>query len=181
LFSEDTMATLWYPTDAESAWRGENVPLESGNKPIYVAGVGLRLVPFGSGRQRGLALLAAGPGVWLSGEEVVAGLAVLDHQDEILIDGQRVYYSADGQPEVSIHASADPAARVTCPVCRTAVVAGQAVVVCPRCSRVHHQIEAGDGQREKRCWTFHAQCHHCGHPTSLDGSGGWRPDNSLAS
>jgi hypothetical protein len=83
----------------------------------------------------------------------VAGLQVLRHGDRIGIDLDEVVYW-----EVVLRTADDvDAARLgPCPVCRSALRAGQWVVECPRCHVVQH----------RRCWFGIVRCptHACVYP-----------------
>src|SRR5262245_34884274 len=76
-------------------------------------------VRFGKGPDGGVALLAgAGVEVRANGLPVLGGLRILEHRDELLIDGQRYYFSAQSTPVVMPFRLEEGARRPTCPVCR---------------------------------------------------------------
>jgi hypothetical protein len=135
------------------------------------------IVRFGKGAEGGVALLA-GPGVEVrvNGLPLVGGLRVLEHRDELLIDGQRYCFSAQSTPVVTTFHLQDGARRPTCPVCRGPLRDGEHAVHCPGCARWYHQIEPAEEHRGRTCWTYAATCRFCQHPTSLDGEAGWTPE-----
>jgi hypothetical protein len=63
-----------------------------------------------------------------------------------------------------------------CSLCRGAIQEGMAIVECPRCMRLFHQIDAGPDGPEKHCWTYSEKCRHCEHPTALSGEVLWSPE-----
>jgi hypothetical protein len=136
---------------------------------------GMELTAFGSGSQRRVAmLLAPDLEAWINGYRVWGGLHVLQHRDEIVAaDQSRFLFSQETQPVLSVYQAEDGAAAVKCVICRVAFEPGDAVVYCPRCDRVYHQSE------NKLCWTYRDKCGVCGHPTAMDGSDLWRPDETV--
>src|SRR5262249_19499577 len=150
------MSSLWKQT-ADRSW--QQVPL------VGVDPDGIRLFPFGRGAERSVALMAApDTRVWVNGLPLLGGLRVLEHQDEILHGGGRLYFSAEGTPTVAaFHVQAG--VRVpSCPVCRGPLKDGDAAVQCPGCGRWFHQavtpvVDApGSPVRAKSCWTYAATC-----------------------
>ena len=161
------MPGIWHFDDSET-W---NARPASG--PL-AAGVALQ--PFGTGSLRGVALLlAADIQAWVNGYRIWGGLQVLQHRDEIVLADQsrRLLYSQETQPQVSVYEPEDGAAAVKCVICRVAFQAGDPIVRCPRCDRMYHQTE------NKPCWSYREACGVCGHPTAMDGSNLWRPDETV--
>jgi hypothetical protein len=153
------MSTIWIKAD-EDRWQ------ECSPDSLQAAGVRFRKIE----GQHALALLAAPEcRILINGQRIWGGLRILQHRDEIQVDGQRIYYSAQRLPRVSRY-QAGPGAPVKCGVCRMPLRDGDAIVSCPGCSRSYHQ---SDG---KPCWTYREQCVFCGHPTSLTGEAAWRPE-----
>ena len=159
------MSALWQET-SDGRWQpASELPLSA------------RLVDFRHEGTRGTALLVPeGRAARVNGTEVVDGLRVLDHKDEITLDMQRFYFSAESAPEVILYRGEQRKRPPRCGVCRGPIQEGEQVVRCPGCERLFHQIEASDGQTGKTCWTYAEHCKFCGHPTSLCGQGAWHPD-----
>jgi hypothetical protein len=142
-----------------------------------LANEGLRFISFGSGAERGTALLLA-PGVTarVNGRPVLGGLRVLEHKDEVTFGRSRLFFSAESTPLVVVFGRDEGARSPTCPLCRGPVRDGDQAVQCPGCGRWFHQIDAAEGRPAKRCWTYVPTCRFCNHPTALDGAAGWRPE-----
>jgi len=143
---------------------------------------GLRLVPFGhaasgGGADGGIALLAppGAPAAYVNGEQLIGGLRILEHRDEILCGLGRWYYSAESRAEIRAFSLAAGERRPRCGVCRSPIEDGQHVVACPQCKRLYHQIAEQPPAPAKPCWTYRPQC-LCGHPTALDEDALWRPE-----
>jgi hypothetical protein len=166
------MGVLWRRT-AEKKW--SRAPLAVGPQSATSLAAGVRLVSFGEGPLRIVALLSSETQVWVSGRPLVGGLAVLRDRDEILVDGERIYYSCESQPHVDRFHAVDGERPPKCAVCRMALEEGQTIVHCPNCGRAYHQLEAAGEQAAKQCFTYRPQC-LCGHPTSLSGEPTWRPE-----
>jgi hypothetical protein len=162
------MSILWQQT-AERTWK--QLPLNAA-PPL-----GLRFCPFGRGADRGMALLLAPDvRVWVNGLPVLGGLRVLEHKDEILLAGARLYFSAEATPVIATFQNRAGERIPSCPICRGQLKEGDAAVQCPGCGRWHHQLPAADGKPAKACWTYAATCRFCGHPTALTGQPAWRPE-----
>jgi hypothetical protein len=136
---------------------------------------GIELASFETGSQRGVALLlAADIKAWVNGYRIWGGLQILQHRDEIVLaDQSRFLYSQETQPQVSVYEPGDGSPAVKCVICRTAFKARDPIVRCPQCGRIYHQSE------NKPCWTYRTECGVCGHPTAMDCSNLWRPDETL--
>jgi hypothetical protein len=160
-----------------SFWREEGqrwlsapiLPAEAGGHDL--PDLGIRFCRFGRRGDGGMALLIRpGVRVWVNGLPVLGGIRLLEHRDEILVGGQRFYYSAESRPEVvAFHLEAGERPP-TCPVCRGQVREGDDAVQCPGCGRWHHQLPG------KPCWTYAPTCRFCSHPTALTGEDSWRPE-----
>ncbi len=162
------MSSLWQ----QSATTWEPMPIESD-----LADGNVRLARFGNASDSGVALLARpGVEVRVNGLPVVAGLCVLQHRDEVLVDGRRYWFSAESTPVITAFRLAEGGRRPTCPVCRGPVKDGELAVQCPGCGRWFHQIEAAEGRRGRTCWTYAPTCRFCNHPTALTGESSWRPE-----
>jgi hypothetical protein len=163
------MSNLWRQADG-MAW--EPLPLDSASLPEFV-----RILRAGQGAESVVALLAH-PRAHLrvNGLPVVGGLHLLEHRDELLVEGERYFFSAESRPTIRVFSLEEGARRPTCPVCRGALRDGERAVRCPGCSRWFHQIEAAEGQRGRMCWTYAPTCRFCQHPTSLTGESAWRPE-----
>jgi hypothetical protein len=163
------MSNLWRQTP-ESVW--EPLPLDAPCLPD-----GVRLLRFGQGAESAVALLTVpNAPVRVNGLPVLGGLCVLTHRDEILVNDQRYYFSAESRPVVTVFRLDEGARRPTCPVCRGVLKDGESSVRCPGCARRYHQIEPREGVKGRTCWTYAASCRFCNHPTSLTGEASWRPE-----
>ncbi len=107
--------------------------------------------------------------VWVNGEPLLAGLAVLKDRDEILLGGRtRLYFSTEELPAVVPYPGAE--APEFCARCHGPLVAGAPAVRCPSCGRWCHQAAA------RPCWTYGPGCPLCGHPTAFDAGLRWSPE-----
>ena len=115
----------------------------------------------------------------VNGEPLVGGLRVLRHRDELLVEGDRLYFSAQTTPVVEAYQHQGDAKPPRCPICRAEIKDGDLVVRCPGCTRVYHQSTGVEGQDDRPCWTYCRTCKFCEHPTSLTGEDAWQPDEDL--
>ncbi len=138
-----------------------------------------RIVPFGNGAGVRYVLIAnADIHARVNGLALVGGIGVLEHKDEIVVNSQRMFFSAESTPVVEAFKHAGSQRLPRCPLCRGQLEDGQSAVRCPGCSRIYHQIAAADDAPEKFCWTYAPACRFCEHPTTLSGEPTWRPDTS---
>ena len=100
---------------------------------------------------------------------VNGGVRVLDHRAEILVGADRLLFSAQSAPLVTMFALAVDGRLPVCPICRGPIRDGMQAVACPGCGRWFHQLDA------KPCWTYAPTCRFCQHPTALDEAAAWRP------
>jgi hypothetical protein len=176
------MSCLWYEAGGEAnlAWRAVELAAEVVDlaAPLELP---LRIAKFGGGDgPHEVALLVRGrPAAWCNGRPVLGGLKILAHRDELLIGGRTLFYSDETLPVVRNFELADGKRRPRCPVCRQNVEDGQAIVACPRCGRVFHQINSNESGEAKLCWTYRPAC-LCDHPTQLDPDAVWRPEKELS-
>jgi hypothetical protein len=173
------MSCVWQ--EVAKGWQA--VPLPAG-KVLRGADLGLdgiALYPVVQGAERG-ALLMAAPGTWVrvNGHPILGGARVLDHKDEILVLGGRLFFSLETTPTVVSFHVPDGMRAPTCPICRGPIKDGMAAVQCPGCARWCHQIEAADGRTAKPCWTYAPTCRFCSHPTAFAAEAAWRPDREEA-
>ncbi len=112
--------------------------------------------PFPLGRQAILLPLGADRWGLLARDEVVVNgvpalpLRLLADKDEILIDGEIIFFSAESEAEVVPFPA--PGREVCCGRCKGKLQAGEPAVRCPRCNVWHHQT------RELPCWTYGVMC-----------------------
>lgn len=164
------MSTFWHLQSGEAGPTWRALPITE------VVDLPFELRTVGQGSEVAMALLLSpGKSGFVNGEPLLGGLRLLNHRDEVVTPGERYYYSAQSKPLVAIHRSAPDARRLKCPVCRMAIEDGQAVVACPQCARVYHQIDAEGDRQAKHCWTYRQAC-MCSHPTSLADENVWRPE-----
>jgi hypothetical protein len=158
----------------DGRWERQDLP--EGTMTVPLASGSLVLARLGQGAERITVLLVCrGLEVRANGHPVLGGMKALQHKDELLIGCERIYYSAESQPEITTF-PIDPGARPPrCVVCRVALGKGNRMVQCPQCGRCYHQDDHGE-QKGKNCWTYRPQC-LCGHPTLLSGEACWKPDD----
>jgi hypothetical protein len=92
-------------------------------------------------------------------------LRLLADKDEILIDGEIIYFSAESEAEVVLFPAL--AIEVCCGKCKGKLRAGEPAVQCPRCKVWRHQTG------ELPCWTYGATCTSGDCPTK---GVSWRPE-----
>ncbi|HKI32431.1 MAG TPA: hypothetical protein VKA46_11225 [Gemmataceae bacterium] len=169
------MSSVW--REVGGVWQPLTIPEGLLSQAAAVEVVGLRFLRFGTGNDRGAALLLP-PGVAarVNGRPVLAGLRVLEHKDEVIFGRSRLFYSAESTPIVVVFCREEGVRSPTCPLCRGPVRDGDQAVQCPGCGRWFHQTDAAEGKPAKPCWTYAPTCRFCNHPTALGGEAGWRPE-----
>jgi hypothetical protein len=174
------MSCVWQECPG-NAWN--SIPLPAGNTldgtPLGLAGVAF--CSLGQASAQGAALLVR-PGVWVrvNGRPVLGGVHVLEHKDEILVAGGRLFFSMETTPVAVPFRLAAGAPVPTCPICRGPIKDGQQAVQCPGCSRWFHQLDAAEGRPAKPCWTYAPTCRFCNHPTSFAAESAWKPETEEA-
>src|SRR5262245_22114601 len=80
---------------------------------------GLALFGLAQGSERG-ALLMVRPGLWVrvNGLPVLGGLRVLEHKDEVLVAGGRLYFSLETTPAMTTYRVPEGGRAAVCPICR---------------------------------------------------------------
>jgi hypothetical protein len=137
----------------------------------------LVIAPFGAPTEGAFALLVTpGAHAFVNGKILLGRLKVLEHRDEIISGGESLFYSQESLPEIETYRPEPGRGALRCSLCRGAFQEGMAVVRCPRCGRLYHEIGAETGGHERRCWSYRATCGHCGHPTALSGESLWHPE-----
>ena len=104
-------------------------------------------------------------GIFVRSDADVNGCAalpfhVLDHRDEIRVDGKLYYTSAASPPEPHTFVPADKP--ILCARCGEEPKAAELVVRCPLCDALHHHVE---------CFDYDPECGACERVTS------WMPDS----
>lgn len=96
------------------------------------------------------------------------GLRVLEHRDEIRVEGAgTIWFSSEKRPEiVPFPGAEDP---VYCARCKTPMDEGDPAVRCPGCDLWYHE------KKDRNCWTYSDKCVFCGHLTALDAELAWTP------
>jgi hypothetical protein len=170
------MSILWHEADGNH-WESLSVAEDSPLEGDTLGAPGIRLLRFGSGPDRGVALMArSGVSVLVNGLPFAGGMRLLEHKDEVVVGRRRFFYSSESVPVVAIFSAAPGARATTCPICRGVIKDGMQAVRCPACTRWFHQIEAVGDQPARRCWSFAPTCRICSHPTALNGGPVWRPE-----
>lgn len=115
-------------------------------------------------------VLIASPGaeVRVNGMPMAAGIRVLADRDEIRVSSASYYLSIESLARVDELPASDQT--LFCPRCKQEIDKGAAAVRCPGCGVWHHQTE------ELNCWTYSDVCALCAHPTEMNGSFRWTPE-----
>jgi hypothetical protein len=178
------MSTVWQQIERQQ-WRCVAVGSETPVRGDGLHAPGIELFRYGQDSERGVGLLVRSDlKVFVNGHSVIGGLRVLEHKDEILVATpdagskfQRLYYSSEATPTISVYRKVAGTRAVSCPVCRGAMKDGDTAVQCPNCARWFHQVEPVDGKPGRRCWTFAERCRICNvQPTALSGGPVWTPE-----
>ena len=123
------MATLWMLNE-----QGEMTPIMLGRDESLDASrfqqTDWRFVPLAP-PATGLALLSRPRcSVRVNGERA-ASLHVLQHRDEIRIQGHTFWFSRESRPVISLYQSIEGHRAPKCAVCSMTIQNGDAIVVCP--------------------------------------------------
>ena len=110
----------------------------------------------------------AGAQVRVNGEPLFLGTRSLQHRDEILVEGERFFFSTERLAVIEPLPALDHAAH--CARCKQPVVKDHLAVRCPGCGAWHHQTE------KFGCWSYDAKCALCDFATEMSGSFRWTPD-----
>ncbi len=142
---------IWAQT-TEGAWSATRIPGED----VLSIGSSVSVLCWAGGR--------AG-GIFVRGDADVNGGAalpfhVLDHRDEIRVDGNLYYISAASPPEPYPFVPADKP--ILCARCSEEPEAAELVVRCPLCDALHHHVD---------CFDYVPTCGACKGMTS------WMPDS----
>lgn len=106
--------------------------------------------------------------VFVNGEPLVVGLALLRDRDEIRVDGaEPVYLSTERLARVEA-CERDDAPR--CPRCASPIARGELAVRCPGCGVLHHQ------RADRGCWSYAPKCALCDHASDLEAGLRWTPE-----
>jgi len=147
---------LWLWNSETDQWQAEQAPP---GEPFPV-GCQAILLPLGGDRW----------GLLARDEVVVNGvpalpLRLLADKDEILINREIIFFSAESGAEVVPFPA--PEREVCCGRCKGKLQAGEFAAQCLRCKVWHHQTQ------ELPCWTYGATCSSCDCSTK---GGAWRPE-----
>jgi len=112
--------------------------------------------------------------------DMTLGLLRVRHRDELRVRGTKLHMLDESPARVRPFPGAKD--RVDCPRCTTKIKPGHPAVRCPnpQCRQWHHQFEEPIGdEAPKPCWTYGKRCASatCNHPTTLDGSFSWLPED----
>jgi hypothetical protein len=103
-----------------------------------------------------------------NGQPVAVGLRVLAHGDLLAAaDGASVFFSTEEAACIETFTGPES---VSCPRCKSEIAPGQAVVRCPDCGVVHHELA------DRNCWTYAEKCALCPRATALDAGLRWSPE-----
>ncbi len=131
-----------------------------------------RLVQTQRGGKKTWALVTgAGCDALVNGRAIPAGLAVMNHRDEIVAGDERFFFSAESLASVEPFPGA--AREVLCGCCQIPIATGSPAVSCPNCNVWCHQDE---GENGSACYTYSDQCKFCSCETRLDAVLTWAPE-----
>jgi hypothetical protein len=106
-----------------------------------------------------------------NGVRVAVGLRVLAHGDWLsAAQGAPVFFSTEEAVCVETFVSPES---MLCPRCKSEIVAGHAVVRCPDCGMIHHELA------DRNWWTYAPKCAQCSCPTALDTGLRWSPGGAM--
>ena len=117
------------------------------------------LLRFPSLRNEQWCLVSADPKVRCNGGEMLLGIQVLSHRDEIRMGDEVFLFSTEKLPRVE----AAPSPDLICGRCRKPIAEGAPIVICPQCGTSCHQSD------ELPCFTYNPTCPHCDQDTDLNG------------
>ena len=125
--------------------------------------------PTGSKDCKWLLIASAGTEASINGMPLVAGIRVLVDKDEVRVSSLDSYYfSTETFAKVEEFPASDQA--LFCPRCKQEITQGALAVRCPACGVWHHETE------ELNCWTYSDACALCAHPTEINGTFRWTPE-----
>lgn len=166
------MATLWHFENGQ--WYPQSL---QPNQRFDAVGAGLdkwRLVPQRDAPSYSL-FIKPHVTARVNGDPV-GTVTVLQHGDEVQIDGRCWCFSRESRPQISVF-HLEPGKRAPkCALCSNPFVEGDAIVVCPGCGRRYHQHDATTDRGAKHCFTYEPNARCCGHPTDLEGTNLWKPE-----
>jgi hypothetical protein len=169
------MATLFQATNGE--WTPRELPRDRILDAAEFGQAGWQINPLGG--TPGYSLM-----VWphvaarVNGEHV-GTIVVLEHRDEVRIDGQCWCFSRESRPQLSVFHAMPGRRAPKCALCSNEFADGDDIVVCPGCCQRFHQMDATANRKEKRCFTYEPITKCCHHPTDLDGANLWQPESDI--
>jgi hypothetical protein len=121
-------------------------------------------------------LLVGGRSVRVNGIPLLAGICLLEHRDEIRVDGlEPVWFSTEKLARIQPFPGSDQ--RTECPRCKLEIKRGHAAVRCPApgCGAWVHM----DPEDELPCWQYGQSktCPSCEEPNLLAETWTWLPDD----
>jgi hypothetical protein len=181
------MAHVWVRAKMDEGLAWATIPLE--DEAFALTGdatAPLRLRKRSPGSERVLVLRASANGkeqwvlvsagksheIRINGTPLLAGMRVLRNRDEILFNGERMFFSTERLARVVPFPGAGKP--VFCARCKTEIAEGSPAVRCPnpKCGVWHHQAP----EHELPCWTYNDVCAMCDQPTDLDVGFRWSPE-----
>ena len=87
---------------------------------------------------------------------------VLEERDELIVDGQVLYFGAHGLAVTERFVA--EGAPALCPRCKAEIAAGDEAARCPACRAVHHEgARAEKPEESRRCFSYFGEpCGACG-------------------
>jgi hypothetical protein len=119
------------------------------------------------------ALLGSAVACHVNGEPLNHHLKALSHMDEIRVTGKRYFFS--DEKLVRKQPFPQAAKAPICPRCQLPIQQGQNSVVCPVCGTAYHEIEPGETDGPRQCWTY-GKCLFDSTPGVLDAGFRWTPE-----
>jgi hypothetical protein len=116
--------------------------------------------------RRWVLLARPGTDVFINGQSQFAGLRLLQHKDEILVNRSRFFFSTERLPQVQPFPALGR--EILCPRCQRPIETSTPAVCCPNCDTWCHSSE------ENPCWLYAQTCPICSQLTHAD-SFTWSP------
>ena len=177
---------LWKQEPSDGRWVRVPIPEEGlamCRSPDGAVSLGARdsprpialLVPFVENEMEHAALVRSplAQSLWLNGHQPVGDLRVLRDRDEIVLNGEVLYFGTASDVEVVPFPDID--AQALCARCTGVLHSRDRAVACPSCRAWHHEGKLARASEESRsCWSYDDRCACCGRSRE---SLAWRPED----
>jgi hypothetical protein len=128
------------------------------------------LLPTGEADCKWVLVAGSTAEVSINGLPLVAGIRVLSDKDEISFSSLDSYYYYSSESLAKVENFPASEQTLFCPRCKQEITDGELAVRCPACKVWHHETE------ELNCWTYSDGCALCAHPTEMNASFRWTPE-----